>query len=45
MSEIIQEGGNMYFMYNNRKYLVHVGKRGGRYIMVKGKKHYICVRM
>lgn len=30
-----------YISFKSRRYKVHEGKRGGHYMMVKGKKHYI----
>ena len=33
--------GKQTYKYNNRKYIVNVGPRGGRYILVKGLKKYI----
>lgn len=42
MSEQLRNGGltNIY-KYKNRNYKVRIGSRGGKYILVKGKKHYI----
>jgi hypothetical protein len=31
----------MKYQYNSRQYKIHRGERGGHYINVKGKKHYI----
>jgi oxalate decarboxylase/phosphoglucose isomerase-like protein (cupin superfamily) len=36
-----QTAGAATHTYNGRTYKVHTGKRGGRYIMVKGKARYI----
>lgn len=37
--ETIQYGGKV--IYKKRSYKVHMGKRGGKYIMTKGKKVYV----
>lgn len=34
-------GGAKKYKYKNRVYVVRTGSRGGNYILVKGKKHYI----
>lgn len=33
--------GGAKFQYKNKEYVVHTGARGGKYIVVKGKKVYI----
>jgi hypothetical protein len=38
-SETTQYGGKV--IYNKRLYKVHMGNRGGKYIMTKGKKVYL----
>jgi hypothetical protein len=35
------QGGAQKIAYKNRKYVVRQGSRGGKYILVKGEKHYI----
>lgn len=37
----LQSGGKQYKVYNKRKYVVRTGKRGGKYIVVKGEKVYV----
>ncbi len=40
----VVQGGkrqHSYYHYNNRKYKIYIGSRGGKYIMSKGKKIYI----
>jgi hypothetical protein len=34
-------GGHAHKIYNNRKYKIRIGSRGGKYILVKGNKVYV----
>jgi hypothetical protein len=36
-----QEGGKPHKKYNGRSYIIRKGSRGGKYILVKGKKIYV----
>ena len=36
-----QEGGKRHKKYNGRSYIVRTGSRGGKYILVKGRKIYV----
>ena len=40
---IVQTAGRSSMVkYNNKSYKLHIGTRGGKYIMVAGKKKYIA---
>jgi hypothetical protein len=36
-----QDGGKAHKKYNGRSYIIRKGSRGGKYILVKGKKIYV----
>ena len=38
---IITGGGKQYYFHNHKRYLVREGKRGGKYIITKGKHMYL----
>ena len=40
-SQVTQEGGKAHTTYKGRSYVVRIGSRGGKYILVKGEKIYV----
>jgi hypothetical protein len=36
-----QSGGKQYHTYNKKRYVVRIGKKGGKYILANNKKIYV----
>lgn len=41
ITKTVRGGKNTQYIYNNRPFKVHIGSRGGQYILVNGNKKYI----
>lgn len=41
ISSISQSGGKLYHSYHGRRYVIRIGSRGGKYILVEGNKIYL----